>query len=206
MKNSDKIILDLCGGTGAWSEPYRNAGYTVHVITLPDYDVTQVMFYPTYIRFLYVNNISHKGNVVISYRDIYGILAAPPCTEFASSGARWWAKKSPDLLQDALIIVSRCIEIIIQSNPVFWVLENPVGRLKNVLGPPIMYFNPCDFGDSYTKKTCLWGTFKKPKKNIVKPTMGSKMHLLPGGPSEEKRKLRSITPPGFAQAFYESNK
>lgn len=27
MKNSDKIILDLCGGTGAWSKPYAEAGY-----------------------------------------------------------------------------------------------------------------------------------------------------------------------------------
>jgi ubiquinone/menaquinone biosynthesis C-methylase UbiE len=34
-----KIILDLCGGTGAWSLPYKEAGYDVRNITLPDYDV-----------------------------------------------------------------------------------------------------------------------------------------------------------------------
>jgi len=34
-ENSKKIILDLCGGTGAWSEPYADAGYDVRVITLP---------------------------------------------------------------------------------------------------------------------------------------------------------------------------
>jgi hypothetical protein len=34
--NSEKIILDLCGGTGAWSQPYKDAGYTVHNITLPE--------------------------------------------------------------------------------------------------------------------------------------------------------------------------
>lgn len=39
MKNSDKIILDLCGGTGAWSKPYKLAGYDVRVITAPEYDV-----------------------------------------------------------------------------------------------------------------------------------------------------------------------
>ncbi len=38
--NSKKIILDLCGGTGAWSKPYADAGYDVRVITLPDYDIT----------------------------------------------------------------------------------------------------------------------------------------------------------------------
>ena len=34
-----KIILDLCGGTGSWSKPYRDAGYDVRVITLPCYDL-----------------------------------------------------------------------------------------------------------------------------------------------------------------------
>jgi len=56
MKNSDKIILDLCGGTGAWSKPYKDAGYDVRVITLPNDDV--------------LNYTPPKG--------VYGILAAPP--------------------------------------------------------------------------------------------------------------------------------
>jgi hypothetical protein len=43
MKN--KIILDLCGGTGAWSKPYRDAGYTVIVVTPPDFDVLDVTFW-----------------------------------------------------------------------------------------------------------------------------------------------------------------
>ena len=34
-----KIILDLCGGTGSWSKPYRAAGYDVRVITLPRYNL-----------------------------------------------------------------------------------------------------------------------------------------------------------------------
>ena len=55
MDNSKKIILDLCGGTGAWSKPYRDAGYDVRVITLPDHDVL------TY----------------IPPENVYGILAAP---------------------------------------------------------------------------------------------------------------------------------
>ena len=37
--NRDKIILDICGGTGAWSKPYKEAGYDVRVITLPEFDV-----------------------------------------------------------------------------------------------------------------------------------------------------------------------
>ena len=37
--NNNKIILDLCGGTGSWSKPYKDAGYDVRVITLPEYDI-----------------------------------------------------------------------------------------------------------------------------------------------------------------------
>ncbi len=67
-----------------------------------------------------------------------------------------------------------------------------------------MYFQPCDYGDPYTKKTCLWGNFNNPIKNPVAPTEGSKMHKYP--PSKDRQMLRSITPPGFAKAFFEANK
>ena len=40
--NKSKIILDLCGGTGSWSKPYLEAGYTMFNITLPEYDVRDV--------------------------------------------------------------------------------------------------------------------------------------------------------------------
>ena len=83
MNNSDKVILDLCGGTGAWSKPYSEAGYDVRLITLPDYDVK------TY------NPLDN----------VYGILAAPPCTEFSVSGVRWWNTKPPERLIEAIEIV-----------------------------------------------------------------------------------------------------
>ena len=59
--NSDKIILDLCGGTGSWSRPYVEAGYDGRLITLPEIDVRDYM----------------------PPNNIYGILAAPPCTMFS---------------------------------------------------------------------------------------------------------------------------
>lgn len=89
------------------------------------------------------------------------------------------------------------------TRPVWWALENPVGRLRTYLGDPTLIFNPCDFGDPYTKKTLLWGNFTLPKYNRVAPTEGSKMHRL--GPSPERARLRSMTPQGFANAFFEAN-
>ena len=66
MNNSEKLILDLCGGTGSWSKPYKDAGYDVRVVTLPEHDVR--LYQPP--------------------QGVYGILAAPPCTHLAGSGAR----------------------------------------------------------------------------------------------------------------------
>lgn len=62
MSNRDKVILDLCEGTGAWSQDYAAAGYDRRIITLPKFDV---------------RDYSPPANV-------YGILAAPPCTEFTA--------------------------------------------------------------------------------------------------------------------------
>ena len=174
------VILDLCGGTGAWSQPYKDAGYDVRVVTLPD-DVR--LYMPP--------------------RKVHGILAAPPCTHLAGSGARWWEEKGEEALLESLSIVDACLRIVMVCQPKWWCLENPVGRLVHFMGKPKMYFQPWEYGDPYTKKTCLWGVFGIPKKNPVEPTEGGKICKMP--PSEDRPMLRSITPPGFARAFFEAN-
>lgn len=134
---------------------------------------------------------------------VHGILAAPDCTDLAGSGARWWAEKGDGALLKALSLVDACVRIAWVQQPAWWALENPVGRLSRFLGPPQMTFNPADYGDAYTKKTLLWGRFTAPLKRPVPATEGSKMHRLP--PSPERKALRSVTPAGFAQAFYACN-
>jgi len=182
MDSSNKIILDLCGGTGAWSQPYTDTGYDVRNITLPSYDVRA--YSPP--------------------DDVYGIIAAPPCTHLAGSGARWWKEKGEERLFEALSIVDACLRIILISTPRFWCLENPVGRLSKYLGKPKMYFHPYEYGDPYTKKTCLWGNFNIPEKNLVLPLEGQKIWRMP--PSENRAEKRAITPSGFAEAFFRANR
>jgi hypothetical protein len=177
-------ILDLCGGSGSWSQPYADAGYNVLVID-PVRDTGDVRL------------LSAKQGRV------HGILAAPPCTDFAVSGARWWAAKGESALVEALSIMDACLRIVAVQLPVWWALEQPVGRARTYLGPPRLIFNPCDYGDPYTKRTLIWGRFVPPRKRPVPPTEGSKMHKLP--PSPQRAALRSVTPPGFARAFYEVN-
>ncbi len=183
--NISKIILDLCGGTGAWSEYYQKAGYDVRLITLPDMDIRD-----------YVDEIPEN---------VYGILFAQPCTHFSGSGARWWKEKDTDgrTLGDTKVMTAGLM-IIAKCHPVFWCIENPVGRINEWLGKPVMYFHPYEYGDPYTKKTALWGIFNPPVKHPVEPTEVGKIWRMP--PSPDRAMLRSVTPPGFAQAFFEANR
>ena len=192
------LILDLCGGTGAWSAPYRNAGYHTLIID-PAIECIDLGIKCTVEQFIkYPHSYIKKR--------IHGIIAAPPCTEFARSGARWWKDKNPQLLADAITTVQACLKAIDILKPHWWVLENPVGRLARMvpaLERHTASYQPWEYGDPYTKRTCLWGQFTMPPKTPVYPSKGSKLWHL--GPSPERAKLRSITPTGFANAFYKAN-
>ncbi len=195
----NKIILDLCGGTGSWSKPYDKNGYNVLNVTGPDWDVR---LFPS----LSSDKARHpRGFSDITKLKVHGILAAPPCTVFSGSGATW--KRTDKDITDGLSVVDACLRIIYATKPKFWALENPVGKLRKWLGPPVMSFNPCDFGDAYKKKTLLWGNFNTNlKKKPVKPVIPSPLHQNYGGKSERTKTMRSITPKGFAKAFFEANK
>ena len=230
--NSKKIILDLCGGTGSWSLPYKKHGYDVRNITLPDYDVRT--YNPP--------------------ENVYGILAAPPCTMF--SFVRTNAKKQRDL-REGMECIRACLNIIwsfmeIKQDTIkktlplqFWALENPYhGFLKRFLGKPTMIFDPWEFGDGYQKKTALWGYFNEPKRNPIPMTdkmkklakTNSYLHTMKNSTNRgkppsiwakkdlekfdmlkskdihpekfgelDRQSRRAITPKGFAEAFFKAN-
>jgi len=186
-----KIILDLCGGTGSWSKPYRDAGYDVRIITFPEHDVRD--YAPP--------------------ENVYGILAAPPCDHF--SVMRCNTAKIPRDIDGALSVVKGCLDIIFQCKPVFWALENPQGMLRRFLGRPPWQFQPFEFGDQASKKTDIWGYYNIPKKNPVELTSKTiehqkkhHIHIFPTAkeyPGVSRAGRRAITPPGFAQAFFKAN-
>ena len=205
--NEDKIILDLCGGTGSWSKPYSDNGYDVRIIDPQEW----------------LEDDYGTGDIRLFKKPkekIYGILSAPPCTHFSGSGARHWEKKGKEPLLEGLSVVDACLRIAFITKPNFWVLENPVGRLKHYIGDCKCTFQPYQYGDAYSKRTCLWGDFNMPKPtDIVEPEMVeftskkgevkrmSKYYFDAFKlPKNERARLRSMTSPGFAQAFYENNK
>ena len=181
-----RIILDLCGGTGSWSKPYREAGYDVRLITLPENDVR---IWQEYIQL-----------------QVHGVLAAPPCTYFCVM-RNCRGKPSVDQLREGLSVVDACLRIITTVQPKWWALENPEGSLKHWIGIPKFKFQPWEYGDPWTKKTLLWGNFNppvfgsavQPKYNLVQ----SRGHQVEG--QAHTAESRSVTPPGFAQAFFEVN-
>ena len=144
VNNSNKIILDLCGGTGSWSKPYKDAGYDVRVITLPEYDINQSSFCERHIVF---RNPEGKLRMTISYPRVYGIFAAPPCTMFSIVRT---TPKIPRSFEQGMKTVQDCLKIIWEvqydHKLAFWTLENPFGYLRRFLGKPAYQFDPTEFG------------------------------------------------------------
>lgn len=194
-----RVILSLFDHSGNWSRPYRENGYEVFQVDLKlGIDILDLTIED------------------MPFDRVHGILAAPPCTDFASSGAQYWKKKDQDgTTEKSMNLVSKVLEFVEHYKPVWWCLENPVGRLSTLfpeLGKP-WYFNPHEFAgwstdpqlERYTKKTGLWGSFNLPQKHPLTPILGNSPIMKLGGRSEKTKELRSITPQGFAKAFYLSN-
>lgn len=208
-----KIILDLCGGTGSWAKPYAEAGYDVWTITLPEFDVRKFKIENGH---LFFGHPSEDGWVGFEMSRIYGILAAPPCTMF--SLARTRAKKPRDFAE-GMECVEACMRIIWECRKknklAFWALENPMGYLRQFLGNPAFTFDPSEFGEDYNKTTDVWGYFKQPRGGLKErfDSTDKNTRKLPPIPEGYKTDTsmssvqikRSITPQGFAQAFFNAN-
>ena len=188
-----RIILDLCGGTGSWSRPYREAGYDVRV-----YDIVEdILGHHPRVKDVRLLKYNRKETV-------HGILCAPPCTYLSKVGARWWKEWGDGKLLEALSIVDACLRIVWAYKPAWWALENPAGRLRHYLGDPVFKFHPKDFGDPHTKLTYLWGEFNLPKRRpCVGQVITNWVNKFPDSKGRSAR--RAITPPGFAEAFFRAN-
>ena len=140
-------ISSLFDYSGVWSKPYRDAGYTVYQYDLKFGDCIFDDVFPAVMM-----------DVVEYGLKLHGILAAVPCTDYANSGARWWKDKlgqpapyegSDVVFEDRLdyfnFMVAVVYEIVAQTSPEWWVIENPRGRLRRLnpyIGEAKLVFNP----------------------------------------------------------------
>jgi hypothetical protein len=138
----------------------------------------------------------------------YALFAFPPCTHLARVGNRWWARKGPAALTEALSIVNACQALAIAADTDCWFLENPPGRLARNFRPHDHFFHPADYGDPYSKQTLLWTgpDFVMPDKHPVPvtSTLDKYTHALYGC-RHSKGHMRSKTPKGFAEAVFRAN-
>lgn len=125
------------------------------------------------------------------------MIAHPPCTHLAVSGARHFAEKRRHGLQaQAASFFMRLVNAPIPAI----CIENPVSVMSSVYRKPDQIIQPWQFGHGETKATCLW------LKNLptLQPTdvvegRENRVHRLP--PSADRWRLRSVTYAGIAAAM-----
>ncbi len=139
----------------------------------------------------------HVENVLMRYWDT--IIAFPPCTHIASSGARWFPEKRKDGRQQAAIDFFMTIT---GQQSSYIAIENPIGIMSTEYRKPDQIIQPWQFGHGETKSTCLWLKNLPPlvPTDIV-PGRKPRIWRLPPGP--ERGRIRSKTYPGIAAAMAE---
>lgn len=125
------------------------------------------------------------------------MIAHPPCTHLAVSGARWFKDKQQEQAE-ALVFVKRLLDAPIPKIA----LENPISIISSRIRKPDQIIQPWMFGHGETKATCLWlkNLPKLRPTNIVEGREG-KVWKMP--PSKDRWKLRSETYQGIADAMGE---
>lgn len=134
------------------------------------------------------------------------MIAHPPCTHLAVSGARWFKDKQQEQAE-ALDFVRFLLDAPIEKIA----LENPISIISSRIRKPNQIIQPWQFGHPESKATCLWLKGLEPLKptNILPlPPSGRWQNQTPSGqnklgPSEDRWKLRSATYQGIAQAMAE---
>lgn len=185
-------VLIACEYSGVVREAFASQGHTAISCDLLPSDQPSAQHYQGDI-----NDILHEGWDLM--------IAHPPCTHLAVSGARWFKDKVAQQ-QEALDFVRRLMDAPIPRI----CIENPVSIISSRIRKPDQIIQPWMFGHEATKTTCLW------LKNLpaLRPTnivnRGAR-HVTKSGrslptwynlpPSPDRWKIRSATFPGIAEAM-----
>ena len=133
------------------------------------------------------------------------MIAHPPCTHLAVSGAAWFKEKIADgRQQKALDFVQMLMDAPVDKI----CIENPVSVISSRIRKPDQIIQPYMFGHKETKATCLWlkglpklvpATDLKDETMALPKNKRMRLHYLP--PSEDRWKIRSRTYQGIADAM-----
>lgn len=138
----------------------------------------------------------YQGDVMDIMGDGFDLMIAhPPCTHLAVSGARWFKDKQEEQAE-ALAFVQALMDAPIERIA----LENPVSVISTRIRKPDQIIQPWQFGHGETKATCLWlkGLPLLEPTKIVEGRE-ARVHKMPPGPDRWKERSRTFT--GIAEAM-----
>lgn len=176
-------VLIACEFSGIVREAFRGHGHDAWSYDLLDTEISG-------------NHI--KGDVLEILGDNWDLMIAhPPCTHLAVSGARWFKDKQEEQ-KDAIKFFMSLVNAPIKRICV----ENPISIMSTKYRKPDQIIQPWQFGHGETKATCLW------LKNLLllRPTNivpGREQRIFKMPPSKDRSRLRSITYQGIADAMAE---
>ena len=126
------------------------------------------------------------------------MIAHPPCTHLAVSGARWFTegKKPWSLQEDALDFVRKLLDAPIDKIA----LENPISVISTKIKKPTQIIQPYQFGHGERKSICLWLN-NLPKLKATDNVDGREQRIWKMPPSKNRSKLRSLFYTGIAEAM-----
>lgn len=176
-------ILIACEFSGTVREAFRSKGHDAWSCDLLETEIP---------------GQHYQGDVLEVINDGWDMMIAhPPCTHLAVSGARWFHLKRIEQ-EEALEFVKELMDAPIPRI----CIENPVSIISSKIRKPEQIIQPWQFGHGETKATCLWlkNLPKLMSTNIV-DGREDRIHKMP--PSKDRWKERSRTFKGIAQAMAE---
>ncbi len=138
----------------------------------------------------------YQGDVMAIINDGWDLMIAhPPCTHLAVSGARWFKDKRQEQ-EDALDFVVG----LLSANIPMIALENPISVISSRIRKPDQIIQPWQFGHGETKATCLWlKNLPKLEPTNVVEGRENRVHRMPPGPDRWKERSRTFQ--GIADAM-----
>lgn len=154
-------VLDLFSGLGGFSQAFKDRGHEIFTVDIEE------RFNPN----LCIDIMKLESSIFKIKPDI---ILASPCQRFSvRTIGRYWKGFMPkdNLVNHDIRLVLKTIDLIFELKPRFWVIENPMGMLRTIIGKPQYEISQCQYGREFRKPTDLWGRLPKsfkPKKCIPK--------------------------------------
>lgn len=184
-------VLIACEESGIVREAFNKLGHNAWSCDVLDTAIPRNHIKANVMDVLYNEDLSFKG--VPKSWDL--MIAHPPCTHLAVSGARWFKDKKEEQ-KEALEFVKKLMEAPIDKI----CIENPISIISTHIRKPDQIIQPWMFGHGETKATCLW-LKNLPKLKPTRIVKGRENRIHRMAPGKDRAKLRSRSYLGIAEGM-----